>query len=125
MSGPDGKQTLLRTSTILVAVGNKTRIYRSAKQMPAELRRRLEKTTTGTNSATILIADKRGREEILRAVRGRQPEGKVAPIYNALTRPFTAVRKAEIDWMMAARRWAPLWATVLAGAAIWGLLQIR
>ena len=125
MSAPDGKQTLLRTSTILVSVGNKVRIYRSAKQMPEQLRRRLEKTTTGTNSATILIADKRGREEILRAVRGRK-EGLAAPIYNAVTRPFSTVAaKSRADWLMAARRWAPLWVSAAAGAVVWCLLQFR
>ena len=125
MSAPDGKQTLLRTSTILVSVGNKVRIYRSAKQMPEQLRRRLEKTTTGSNSATILIADKRGREEILRAVRGRK-EGPASPIYSAVTRPFSAVAaKSRTDWLMAARRWAPLWISAAAGAALWCLLQFR
>ena len=34
------------------------------------LRARLEKTTSGTNSATILIADRRGKDELVRAIQG-------------------------------------------------------
>jgi len=60
----------VKTSTIFVSVGGETRVYRSMGEVPAGLRRKLEKSTTGMNAATILIADKRGREEIVRAVRG-------------------------------------------------------
>ena len=60
----------VKTSTIFVSVGDETRVYRSMGEVPAGLRRKLEKSTTGMNAATILIADKRGREEIVRAVRG-------------------------------------------------------
>ncbi len=37
--------------------------------MPAGLRTRLLKSTNGANSATILIADRRGRQEIAKAMR--------------------------------------------------------
>ena len=60
---------VLKTSTILIAAGEKRSIYRSVKEVPAGLRRRLLKSTNGLNSATILIADRRGREEIAKAVR--------------------------------------------------------
>ncbi len=38
-------------------------------EVPPQLRSRLLKTTNGANSATILIADRRGRKEIARAMR--------------------------------------------------------
>jgi hypothetical protein len=38
-------------------------------EVPAPLRSRLIKSTNGVNSATILIADRRGRQEIARAMR--------------------------------------------------------
>jgi hypothetical protein len=60
----------LKTSTIFVSVGRHTHVYRSVGDMPESLRARLEKTTTGTNSATILIADRRGKEELVRAIQG-------------------------------------------------------
>src|SRR6059058_5389993 len=60
----------VRTSTIFISVGNKTEVYRSVDDVPPRLRKKLEQSTNGINSATILIADRRGREEIVRAIRG-------------------------------------------------------
>lgn len=61
----------LKTSTIFISVGNKTRVYRSVEDVPPKLRRRLTESTNGINSATILIADRNGREELMKAVQGR------------------------------------------------------
>jgi hypothetical protein len=60
-----------RSSTIFIATGAKTHVYRSVEDVPPALRRRLVESTRGLNSATILIADKRGREELVRALQGR------------------------------------------------------
>ncbi len=60
----------VKTSTIFIAKGGKTKVYRSIQEMPQRLRQELEQSTNGFNSATILIADRRGREEILRALQG-------------------------------------------------------
>jgi len=64
----------LKSSTIFIAVGNRTRVYQSMDQVPEDLRRRLEESTNSVNSATILIADKRGRQEIVKALRGLPSE---------------------------------------------------
>ena len=64
----------IKTSTIFIAAGRKTRVYRSVDDIPPGLRRKLEESTTGVNAATILIADRRGREEIVKALRERTPE---------------------------------------------------
>jgi hypothetical protein len=60
----------VKTSTIFIAKGGRTRVYRSVSEIPQRLRRELEESTNGFNSATILIADRRGRKEILRALQG-------------------------------------------------------
>src|SRR3954452_10715006 len=61
-----------KSSTILIASGNEeTKVFHSIDQVPPELRARLQETTRGLNSATILIADKRGREELVRALQGQ------------------------------------------------------
>ena len=60
----------LKTSTIFIAKGGETRVYRSVAEIPQALRQQLEECTNGFNSATILIADRRGREEIRRALSG-------------------------------------------------------
>ena len=60
----------VKTSTIFIAKGDRTRVYRSVSEIPQRLRKELEESTNGFNSATILIADRRGRKEILRALQG-------------------------------------------------------
>ena len=60
----------VKSSTIFISVKGKTQVYRSVDEVPPRLRKRLEQSTNGINSATILIADRRGREEIVRAIRG-------------------------------------------------------
>lgn len=60
----------VKTSTIFIAKGGKTQVFRSVNEVPAALRKELEESTNSFNSATILIADRRGREEIVRALNG-------------------------------------------------------
>ncbi len=60
----------IRQSTILIAAGKRTNVYSSLEQVPEALKRRLLHSTSGANSATILLADRAGREEIVRALRG-------------------------------------------------------
>ena len=60
----------VKTSTIFIAKGGKTHVYHSVNDVPPRLRKQLEDSTNGFNSATILIADRRGREEIVRALNG-------------------------------------------------------
>ncbi len=59
-----------KSSTIFIASGDRTRVYHSLSDVPPVLRRRLEQSTRGVHSATILIADRRGREELVRALKG-------------------------------------------------------
>src|SRR5579875_2011458 len=64
-----------RSSTIFIAAeGEDTRVYHSLEDIPAELRVKLQESTNGANSATILIADQRGREELVRALQGQPSE---------------------------------------------------
>jgi hypothetical protein len=67
--GRAGDSGLFQTSTVLISTGETEGVYRSVKDVPAPLRSQLLKSTNGANSATILIADRRGREEIARATR--------------------------------------------------------
>jgi hypothetical protein len=64
-----GASGLFQTSTVVIAAGGKQRVYRSVEEVPAALRTQLLKSTNGANSATILIADRKGRREIARAMR--------------------------------------------------------
>jgi len=60
---------VFQTSTVLISTEGADRVYRSVDEVPARLRSRLLKTTNGANSATILIADRKGRKEIDKAMR--------------------------------------------------------
>src|ERR1700690_371238 len=62
------KSGVMKSSTILISSAGTDAVYRSVKEVPAPLRRKLLKSTNGLNSATILIADRKGREEIARAI---------------------------------------------------------
>ncbi|MGH9661018.1 MAG: hypothetical protein ACRD96_20895 [Bryobacteraceae bacterium] len=59
----------VRTSTILISKGATEAVYRSVDEVPDPLRTELLETTSGDNSALILIADQRGREELARVLR--------------------------------------------------------
>jgi len=105
-----------RSSTIFIATGEATRVYRSVREVPPELRRRLEKSTSGTNSATILIADKRGREELVRALQGLPSEVQ-SRLANTLR--TTHKRQSTAGTRVPPRRWRPrLWLELLAPAAV-------
>jgi hypothetical protein len=60
---------MFQTSTVLISTSGTEKVYRSVDDVPAGLRTRLLKSTNGANSATILIADRRGRREIAKAMR--------------------------------------------------------
>lgn len=60
----------IRQSTILISAGKRTSVYSSLDQVPPALKHQLMASTSGANSATILLADRAGREEIVRALRG-------------------------------------------------------
>jgi hypothetical protein len=54
---------------VLISSGGADLVYRSVEEVPPRLRTKLLKSTNGANSATILIADQRGRKEIARAMK--------------------------------------------------------
>lgn len=60
---------VFQTSAVMISTGGADMVYRSMDEVPPPLRRRLLKSTNGANSATILIADRRGRKEVSKAVR--------------------------------------------------------
>ena len=59
----------LKTSTILISSDEAEGVYRSVREIPEPLRKKLLRSTSGSNARTILIADRRGQEEITRALR--------------------------------------------------------
>jgi hypothetical protein len=74
-ASPSSASGVFQTSTVLIAAQGAEMVYRSMEEVPHPLRAKLLKSTNSANSATILIADRRGREEISRVMRnlGRNP----------------------------------------------------
>jgi hypothetical protein len=63
-------KTFKRT-TIFISLGEKTTVYDSPEAIPQSLRNQLLRSTRSMNSATILIADRGGRQEIQKILEGQ------------------------------------------------------
>ena len=111
-----------RTSTIFIASGDTTRVYRSMAEIPPALRRKLQTSTTGLNSATILIADRRGREELVRALQG-QPSEIWSLLAGSKTKSTEEIPSPPRRRLPSARTWLELFLPVLVGASLWLLID--
>lgn len=116
-----------RTSTILIATEGKTRLYKSRSEMTPELRQNLQKTLNSSMAATILIADQRGRDEILKLLRGEPSalRGTAGSIRRRLASDTAPVVRTIVPrWLR--NRWARALVAflipALAGAGFYALL---
>jgi hypothetical protein len=92
---------MFQTSTVLISAGGADQVFRSVDEVPTVLRTRLLKSTNGANSATILIADRRGRQEIAKAM--RHLPGPVQRRWMNTLRATEAAATA-IEWLTPTRR---------------------
>lgn len=118
-------QLTARSSTIFIATGEKTRVYRSVGDVPPDLRRRLAESTHGMNSATILIADKRGRAELVRALQGRSSEVQCRLVEALRSRQPDEVPQSQNKrfGFGSVRRWLEFLLPMALGASLWFLVQ--
>lgn len=109
-----------RSSTIFISTSQETHVYRSVSEIPPELRRKLHDSTRGMNSATILIADKRGQEELLRALQ-RRPVHVQRRLSDLITKPVAPhTRPApKLSLLSAWRKWLEILLPVALGASLW------
>ena len=108
-----------QTSTVLISGRGGERVFRSVEEVPAALRTKLLKSTNGANSATILIADRRGRREIAKAMRNMP-----GPVQKRWMQTLMATEAAStaMEWLTLARRRAILVAVVLLTVVVIALL---
>lgn len=114
------KSGVLKSSTILISAGGTDAVYRSVKEVPPPLRRKLLKSTNGINAATILIADRRGREEITRAI-----QNLPSSLQRRYLQPFQEEPEGLREWLMRPRVKIAIAALLCLSSAsfIWFLLS--
>ncbi|HUA21289.1 MAG TPA: hypothetical protein VMB25_21230 [Bryobacteraceae bacterium] len=113
----------LKSSTIFISVGDKTEVYRSVADVPPRLRKKLEQSTNGINSATILIADRKGKEEIVRAIRGL-PSSLRARIATSSKDDAKPERRGG-RWAAVWQDWAEFLLPAAIGVAVWLLFTAK
>jgi hypothetical protein len=111
-----------QTSTVLISTAAAERVYRSVEEVPPRLRTRLLKSTNGANSATILIADRRGRKEIARAMR-KLPNARQRRLAGALLAGDETPQR--VSWLTPARRMALLVAIAVSTVALIAMLFLH
>jgi hypothetical protein len=114
----------LKSSTIFISVGNKTEVYRSVADVPPSLRKKLEQSTNGINSATILIADRKGKEEIVRAIRGL-PSNLRSKLSTSLREDAPRAERKPIAWASLWQNWAEFLLPAAIGVAVWLLFSAK
>jgi hypothetical protein len=118
----------VKTSTIFIAKGGKTNVYHSVNDVPPRLRKQLEESTNSFNSATILIADRRGREEILRALNGL-PSGLRSRLASSLCpSPASTPPAKQTSWPVLPflrRNWAEVMLPAAVGVIVWLAFHYR
>jgi hypothetical protein len=119
-----------KSSTIFVATGEGTSVYRSIKEIPGPLRQKLQESMQGMHSATILIADKRGREELVRALQG-QPSSVQCRLADVHRNQQQKVQPAAVQQLKtrirlgSLRSWLELLLPVAVGASLWFFIESR
>lgn len=119
-------QLTAKSSTIFISTGDETKVYRSVEDVPPELRRRLAVSTRGMNSATILIADKRGRAELVRALQGRSSDVQCRLVEAIRSRHIDEaakpIKKQRLGFG-SLRRWLEFLLPAAFGASLWFLIE--
>jgi hypothetical protein len=119
----------VKTSTIFIGKGSRTHVYRSVSEVPPRLRKQLEESTSSFNSRTILIADRRGREEIVRALHG-MPSALRTRLATSLAENETASSQESTNqpaaWIAFARRnWVEVLLPGAVGLIVWLAFHFR
>ncbi|MFL6448854.1 MAG: hypothetical protein ACJ746_14375 [Bryobacteraceae bacterium] len=117
-------QLTAKRSTIFISAGKGIQVFHSVSEVPPLLRRKLQETTRSTNSATILIADRQGREELVRALQGEPSSVQCRLAETIRARQCRPVQKTPtLSRRNLSRPWLAFLFVFLACASIWLLLE--
>ena len=72
---------VMRTSAVWISTGDSAKFYGSLREVPDALRKRLVECTNSTNSGTIVIADRGGRDRLVAGAQfpGNQTDARKNP----------------------------------------------
>jgi hypothetical protein len=124
---PAGASGVFQTSTVMIAAAGAEMVYRSMEEVPRPLRTKLLKSTNSPNAATILIADRRGRQEIARVMRSLgNSQGRLAR-GRGTRAPLQAMLAGELPpqspgWLTRRRKFAILLLVWALAAALIAML---
>jgi hypothetical protein len=109
---------VVQTSVVVISSGGEDLIYRTVDEVPSHLRTKLLRSTNGSNSATILIADRRGRRRVAKALRALPGPAQRRLIHNALGRGAASAAA----WLTPARKRLVVGALLLLALMVVGAL---
>ena len=92
---------VLKTSTILISSDDAQGVYHSVRDVPEPLRRKLLRSTSGLHARTILIADRRGQQEMTRALHA-MPEASHGRSLTGESSACSRFRVAHVAGILAA-----------------------
>lgn len=120
-------QLTARRSTIFISAGDGIQVFHSVSEVPPRLRKKLQETTRSTNSATILIADRQGREELVRALQGEPSsvQCRLAETIRAKQNRSPQISPALSSRSKSLRPWIALLALFITCASIWLALEMH
>lgn len=109
---------ILKTSTILISSDDAVSVYHSLDEVPEQLRTSLLQSTGGVNAGTILIADRKGKDQIETAIRNlpvtARQRLRASAARNRLER---LASRRVLGWPL--RNWAGIATVVAAGSLAW------
>ena len=115
---------VMKTSAVMIASGDEHGFYRSVQDVPEPLRTQLIEITNGSNSGTIVIADRAGKEQWTEVVANREARYAARAIAAADSAPApvapTRRRFAGLPWAA----WAGGLLFLAAAALVASVFQI-
>ena len=109
---------ILKTSTILISSDDAVSVYHSMDEVPEQLRTMLVQSTSGLNAGTILIADRRGKDQIATAIRNLPATAQQRLRESVARNGFERLASRRVlGWPL--RNWAGIATVFAAGSLAW------